>query len=108
MPRLTRLAVLMAFAMILTTGITAQNFSNPRQQGDYILGFNGGAAYQQSDVASDLSGLGFGLTYGKNLIYSPHAPFSFDVRSRFQITRTFGTDIRPSLGLDKNDAFLVK
>ncbi len=104
MPRLTRLAVLMAFAMILTTGITAQNFSNPRQQGDYILGFNGGVAYQQSDVAADLNGLGFGLTYGKNLIYSPHAPFSLDVRSRFQIARSFGTDIRPSLGIDKNDA----
>lgn len=104
MPRLTQLAVLMAFAMILTTGITAQNFSNLRQQGDYILGFNGGVAYQQSDVATDLSGLGFGLTYGKNLIYAPHAPFSLDVRSRFQIARSFGTDIRPTLGIDKNDA----
>jgi len=104
MPRLTRLAVLMAFAMILTTGITAQNFSNTRQQGDFILGFNGGVAYQQSDVVTDLSGLGFGLTYGKNLIYSPHAPFSFDVRSRFQIARSFGADFRPTLGLTNNDA----
>ena len=105
MIRWTQLAVLMTFAIFLTTDLTAQQTTTQdRQQGDYIFGINGGAAYQQSDVATDLSGFGFGLTYGKNLIYAPHAPFSFDVRSRFQVARSFGTDIRPSLGIANNDA----
>ena len=105
MQKLTRLAVLMSLAMSLTISIAAQkNESTYRQQGDYTIGFNGGVAYQQSDVANDLNGLGFGFTYGKNLIYSPHAPFSVDVRSRFQIARSFGTDFRPTLGISRNDA----
>ena len=105
MIRLTQLAVLVTFAIFLTTALTAQQTTTQdRQQGDYTLGINGGVAYQQSDVATDLSGFGFGLTYGKNLIYAPHSPFSFDVRSRFQIARSFGTDIRPSLGIANNDA----
>jgi len=105
MLRLTRLAVLMAFAIFLTTDITAQqNAPQDPQQGDYTFGFNGGVAYQQSDVATNLSGLGFGLTYGKNLIYAPHSPFSLDVRSRFQISQSFGADIRPSLGIANNEA----
>lgn len=105
MLKTTRLAVLMIVAMILTTTLAAQkNATFHRQQGDYIFGLNGGAAYQQSDVMTDWRGLGFGLTYGKNLIYSPHAPFSVDVRGRLQVNRTFGTDIRPSLGIEKNDA----
>ena len=105
MLRLTRLAVLMAFAIFLTTDLTAQqNATQDRQQGDYNFGFNGGVAYQQSDVATNLSGLGFGLTYGKNLIYAPHSPFSLDIRSRFQVSQSFGTDIRPSLGIANNEA----
>ena len=104
MLRLTRLAVLMTFAIFLTTDMAAQQkATQDRQQGDYTFGFNGGVAYQQSDVATDLSGIGFGLTYGKNLIYTPHSPFSLDVRSRFQIARSFGTDIRPSLGIANNE-----
>ena len=105
MRRLTRLVVLMALAMLLTTDIAAQqNASFHRQQGDYTFGVNAGLAYQKSDVASNLSGFGLGLTYGKNFIYSPNAPFSFDVRTRFQIARSFGTDIRPSFGIAQNDA----
>ena len=105
MLRLTRLAVFMTLAIFLTMDITAQQITTQdRQQGDYIFGLNGGVAYQQSDVATDLSGFGFGLTYGKNLIYKPHSPFSLDVRSRFQIARSFGTDIRPSLGIANNEA----
>jgi len=105
MLKMTRLAVLMAFAMILTTGISAQKTSTfHRQQGDYIFGINGGSAYQQSDVMTNWRGLGFGLTYGKNLIYAPHSPFSVDVRGRLQVNRTFGTDIRPSLGIERNTA----
>ncbi len=104
MRRLIRLAVLMAVAIFLTTNMTAQQTTQDRQQGDYVFGLNGGVAYQKSDVATDLSGFGFGLTYGKNLLYAPHSPFSFDVRSRFQIARSFGTDIRPSLGIANNDA----
>ncbi len=105
MIRWTQLAVLVTFAIFLTTDLTAQQTTpQDRQQGDYIFGINGGAAYQQSDVATDLSGFGFGLTYGKNLIYAPHSPFSLDVRSRFQVARSFGTDIRPALGITRNDA----
>jgi len=95
----------MTLAIFLTTDIIAQQTTTQdRQQGDYLFGLNGGVAYQQSDVATDLSGFGFGLTYGKNLIYKPHSPFSLDVRSRFQIARSFGTDIRPSLGIANNEA----
>lgn len=105
MIRWTQLAVLMTIAILLTTNVTAQRTSTQnRQQGDYTFGLNGGVAFQQSDVATDLSGFGLGLTYGKNLIYAPHSPFSIDVRSRFQIARSFGTDIRPSLGIANNDA----
>ncbi len=105
MIRLTRLVVLMVVATFLTITLTAQQTNTQdRQQGDYTFGLNGGLAYQQSDVATDLSGFGFGLTYGKNLIYTPYAPFSLDVRSRFQIARSFGTDIRPSLGIANNEA----
>ncbi|MEM1119475.1 MAG: hypothetical protein AAGJ18_03455 [Bacteroidota bacterium] len=105
MIRKTRIAVLMLIAQLLTIGLTAQqNSSFYRQQGDYIFGINGGAAYQQSDVMTDWRGHGFGLTYGKNLIYAPHSPFSIDVRGRLQYNRTFGTDIRPSLGIANNEA----
>ncbi|MEM6317316.1 MAG: hypothetical protein AAF960_06580 [Bacteroidota bacterium] len=105
MLQLTRLAIWMFFTLILLSDITAQQAPNfIRQQGDYTFGLSGGAAYQQSDVATRWNGIGFGLTYGKNLLYAPQSPFSFDVRSRLQLNRTFGQDFRPSLGIENNSA----
>ena len=105
MLRLTRYVVLMAVALLMTTNITAQeNDAFERQHGDIILGLNGGLSYQQSDVTSRMNGFGLGLTYGKNLFYKPYAPFSIDARGRLQFSRSYGMDIRPSLGIANNDA----
>lgn len=105
MKRLTRPAVLIAIAIMLTIGLTAQtNSPNLRAQGYHTFGLNGGIAYQQSDVLTDFKGFGFGMTYGKNLLYSPTSPLNLDLRTRFQIDQTFGRDVRPSYGLINNEA----
>jgi len=105
MKKIIQSAVLASLAFFFAGKATAQsNKIAHKEQGFYTLGLNGGLAYQQSDVLTDLSGLGFGLTYGKNLIYTPDAPFSIDLRSRFQIARSFGKDIRPAFGISRNDA----
>ena len=61
--------------------------------GHWFLGLNGGAAWQQSDVKSILGG-GTGFYVGKNVLYSPTAPLSFDLRFRYLYTATMGQDFK--------------
>jgi large repetitive protein len=66
---------------------TAQKAMKP---GWYTLGFNGGMAYQQSDVRARLNGFGLGLTLAKNLYAPANRGLEFDLRGRYLYTRSFG------------------
>ncbi|MEZ4980111.1 MAG: hypothetical protein R2769_00690 [Saprospiraceae bacterium] len=93
---------LMALFVLFTTN--AQNVSGTLQPGYTTFGLNAGAAYQSSDVKVDPKGFGFGLTLGKNIFYRPGAPLSFDLRSRFLYTQSYGLDVLKNHHIDDDSA----
>ncbi len=103
MTKIIQLAALSLAAFLIAVSGAAQT-QQARTKGYYTFGINGGLSYQQSDVLTDKGGFGLGVTYGKNFIYTPGTPFSVDVRSRFQLARSFGKDIRPTIGIELNQA----
>ncbi len=99
------------FLHLFIGNIFAQNQENyssadydAKKQGYWILGLNGGTAYQQSDVKTNFIGWGAGLTLAKNLYYNPTAPISFDLRGRLLYTQTYGLDNEISTGILNNTA----
>ena len=95
---------ILLIALFAMTTAYGQVSTYNQQPGYWILGLNGGLAYQQGDVPALLDGYGAGLTLGKNIFYKQGAPFSFDLRGRALYTRTYGLDHAPSLGIAKNNA----
>jgi hypothetical protein len=92
----------MALFVLFTSN--AQNVSGNLQPGYTTFGLNAGVAYQGSDVKIDPKGFGFGLTLGKNLFYRPGAPLSFDLRSRFLYTQSYGLDALKNHHIDDDSA----
>jgi hypothetical protein len=104
-------SILMLFVCLGATSAFAQTqqktyngFYDAKKQGYWVLGINGGWAYQSSDVDIDWRGWGLGLTLGKNLYYSPRAPLSLDLRGRLLYTRSYGLDADRDSGIANNDA----
>lgn len=59
----------------------------------WILGLNGGAAWQDSDIKARLGG-GWGFYFGHSLYNKPNSFFSVDWRFRYMNTYTFGQNAR--------------
>lgn len=92
--------------LFFTVGLFAQQSGShfpARTAGWVTLGIDGGTAFQTSDVKIDFKGYGGGLTLAKNLAYRPGALFSFDLRGRFLLTRSFGLDTKRAYGIQNNN-----
>lgn len=95
---------LFSLTLLLGHELLAQQSTYQRQPGYWTLGFNGGLAYQSSDVPIEWRGWGVGMTLAKNLYYRPGAPLSFDLRGRFLYSQSYGLGHSPSRGLLNNTA----
>lgn len=96
------LTSIVMFVLGINLNLPAQTASGNLQQGYTTFGLNAGKAYQSSDVKIDPKGFGFGLTLGKNLYYRPGATLSFDVRSRFLYTQSYGLDRLKNHSIDND------
>ncbi len=92
------------FALLLQAQNSGESSFYHSKQGYYTFGINGGLAYQSSDIRTNFDGFGVGLTFGKNLYYSPGAPLSFDVRGRLLYAKMLGFDGEKSFDIAQNEA----
>jgi hypothetical protein len=78
------------FLGMLTTA-SAQNDGDDGYGGHWFLGLSGGAAWSQGDAKIQPGG-GWSIYLGKNILYSPTAPLSLDLRMRYLGTLSYGQD----------------
>lgn len=82
--------------MLFSTGLTAQT-THP-----WELGFNGGAAWQKSDVKMKKLGGGLGFTLGQMYCQTETSPLDWGWRFRYLNANTYGQDSKRSTGLMYN------
>lgn len=94
MKKLYTTLLLIAITVLSPLYTTAQ-FANIEDDSGWSLGFNMGAAFQQSD-SRDKAGFAGGLIIGKSIYHRPTRVFRYDLRLRFLAGNTYGNNLTPS------------
>ncbi|MFI5149942.1 MAG: hypothetical protein ACHQRM_09435 [Bacteroidia bacterium] len=90
--------------LVFSNPISAQNPDNPNNLHNPVwLGFNGGGAWQTSNVGAAPGG-GAGMTLGKNYLTYTHSKFFVGWRFRYMGGITFGQDYTKNFGIINNAA----
>ena len=98
------LALLFSLTAVAQGAKTEKNEAEHRQGGWWTFGINAGSSYQTSDVCTEYTGWGMGLTLAKNLYYRPGGMLAFDLRGRLLYANQKGQDWERSFGLQDNIA----
>src|SRR5688572_5427544 len=88
--------IIISALLLFTSSLNAQT-PHP-----WELGFNAGAAWQQSDVKMKKLGAGLGFTLGQMYCQTETSPLDWGWRFRFLSANTYGQETKRHYGIQNN------